>query len=123
HAEALRAAALGAAAALTPEEGGPSAGIDCLTPVEGLDSELDALAVRLRAAVEELGDVALDLRGLGEGIEGDAAELDAAEERLSVLDRLERKQGGWIAGVLEHAERCRARLAEVEGAEVALEEA
>jgi len=123
HAEALRAAALGAAEALTPEEGGPSAGIDALAPVEGVDTELDALAVRLRAAVEELSDVAHDLRSLGEGIDGDAAELDAAEERLTLLDRLKRKHGGTIAAVLEHAERCRARRDELENAEVAFEEA
>jgi DNA repair protein RecN (Recombination protein N) len=123
HAEALRAAALGAAEALTPEEGGPAVAVDALLAVEGLDGEVDGLAVRLRAAVEELGDLAHDLRGLGEGIEGDAAELDAAEERLTLLDRLKRKHGGSIAAVLEHAERCRARRDELEGAEEAFEEA
>src|SRR4051794_1948799 len=122
HAEALRGAALAAAAGLTPEEGGPDVAVAALAAVEGLDQEIDGLGVRLRGAVEELHDVAHDLRALGEGIEGDAAELDTAEERLTVLDRLERKHGGSIAGVLEHAERCRARLAELEGAEVALEE-
>ena len=47
--------------------------------------------------------------------------LEAAEERLAVLDRLERKHGGTIATVLAHAERCRARRDELAGAEVALE--
>ena len=37
--------------------------------------------------------------------------------------RLERKHGGSIAEVLAHAERCRARLDELEDAEVALEDA
>jgi hypothetical protein len=45
------------------------------------------------------------------------------EERLSALARLERKHGGTIAAVLAHAEACRARRAEMAGAEVALEEA
>jgi DNA repair protein RecN (Recombination protein N) len=45
------------------------------------------------------------------------------EERLSALARLERKHGGTIAGVLAHAEACRARREELAGAEVALEEA
>ena len=121
HAEALRAAALGAVEALTPEEGGPTVAVGLLAPVEGVDAELDALAVRARAAVEELGDVAHDLRALGEGIEADAAELDAIEERLTVLDRLKRKHGGSIADVLAHAERCRTRRAELEGAEEAFE--
>jgi DNA repair protein RecN (Recombination protein N) len=123
HAEALRAATLTAAAALTPEEGGPSLAVDALAGVAGLDAEIEGLAVRVRAAIEELHDAAHDLRAVGEGIEGDAAELDAVEERLAVLERLERKHGGTIAAVLEHAERCRARRAELEGAEEAFEEA
>ena len=133
HAEALRGAALSAAEALggpddatsvlagaAPAAGAATAALDV---VAGVDPELDGLGARARALAEEAADLAHDLRALGEGIEGDAAELDAAEERLTVLDRLERKHGGSIAGVLEHAERCRARLAELEGAEVALEEA
>ncbi|MCW2991674.1 MAG: recN, partial [Solirubrobacterales bacterium] len=123
HAEALRAATLSAAEALMPEEGGPSAAAGLLAPVEGLDAEIDALAIRLRAALEELGDVAHDLRGVGEGIEAAPGELDAVEERLTVFDRLKRKHGGSIAAVLEHAERCRVRKAELEGAEEAFEEA
>ncbi|HSS56533.1 MAG TPA: hypothetical protein VLK59_00890, partial [Solirubrobacteraceae bacterium] len=42
------------------------------------------------------------------------------EERLAVLERLERKHGGTIADVLAHAERCRARRDDLAGAEVAL---
>ena len=38
-----------------------------------------------------------------------------------MLDRLERKHGGTIAAVLAHAEACRARRAELVGAEVAIE--
>ncbi|MFL5846139.1 MAG: DNA repair protein RecN [Solirubrobacteraceae bacterium] len=123
HAETLRAAALSAATALMPEEGGPGAAIDELAAVEGLDEEIDALTVRVRAAIEELHDAAHDLRALGESIEGAPGELDALEERLAVLDRLKRKHGGTIAAVLEHADRCRARRAELEGAEEAFEEA
>src|SRR5262249_5506779 len=60
---------------------------------------------------------------LGEAIEGDAAELDAAEERLALLDRLKRKHGGTLAVVLAHAEHCRARRDELEHAEGASEDA
>ena len=38
-----------------------------------------------------------------------------------MLERLERKHGGTIAAVLAHAEACRARRAELAGAEVAIE--
>jgi DNA repair protein RecN (Recombination protein N) len=123
HAEALRAAALGAAEALMPEEGGPPVAVGLLAGVEGVDAEIDALAVRVRAAAEELHDAAHDLLAAGEAVEAAPGELDAIEERLTVLDRLKRKHGGTIAAVLEYAERCRARRAELEGAEEALDAA
>ena len=122
HAEALRGAALAATEALVGgEDGGgasPAAGSAAvaLAAVEGVDAELDALAVRARALAEEAHDLGADLRRVGEAIEADPAELDAIEERLGVLDRLKRKHGGSIEAVLEHAERCRARRAEIEGA-------
>jgi len=60
---------------------------------------------------------------LARAIEAAPEELDAVEERLAILDRLKRKHGGTIAAVLEHAERCRTRRAELEGAEEAFGEA
>jgi DNA repair protein RecN (Recombination protein N) len=39
------------------------------------------------------------------------------EERLEALDRLERKHGGSVESVLAHAERCRAEIERLEGAE------
>ena len=45
------------------------------------------------------------------------------EERLEQYDRLERKHGGSVAAVLEHAERCRAERERLEQAEVATERA
>jgi DNA repair protein RecN (Recombination protein N) len=63
----------------------------------------------------------VELLRYAEGLEGEPGALEAAEERLAVLERLERKHGGSIAEVLVHAERCRARRDELAGAEVALE--
>jgi DNA repair protein RecN (Recombination protein N) len=73
----------------------------------------------------EADDLAAELRGYGEAIEaagGQAGRLDQVEERLAVLERLERKHGGTIAAVLAHAEACRARREELTGAEEALDE-
>jgi DNA repair protein RecN (Recombination protein N) len=68
--------------------------------------------------------LAAELRSYGEGFEGeDGAGLDLVEERLAAWDRLKRKHGGTIASVLAYAEECRARIAELDRAEVALEEA
>jgi DNA repair protein RecN (Recombination protein N) len=134
HVESLRAAALGACEAVLAEAGagGPgeagvaallAAGGAGLDGVAGMDGALDALAERWRALAYEAGDLAGELRRYAEGLEAEPGALDAAEERLAVLERLKRKHGGTIAAVLAHAARCRARRDELAGAEVALERA
>jgi DNA repair protein RecN (Recombination protein N) len=131
HLEALRAGALGAAEALAPEsgEGGAATLLAAagggLEAVAGVDDALDGLAERLRAAMLEAEDLAGELRRYGEGLEelGPPTRLDAVEERLAALERLERKHGGTIAAVLAHAEACRARRDELAGAEEALADA
>ena len=62
-----------------------------------------------------------ELHRYAEGVEAAPGRLDEVEERLALLDRLKRKHGGTIAAVLEHAAACRARHAELAGAEEAIE--
>jgi DNA repair protein RecN (Recombination protein N) len=95
--------------------------------LSGVDERLDGLAERLRALVIESQDLASELRAYGEGSEpagpaGAELTLDGVEERLAAIERLMRKHGGSIEGVLEHAARAGARRDELAGAEVALEE-
>ncbi len=129
HVEALRAAALGGAEVLAPEdgEGGALAALAAagagLDGVEHVDGELDELIVRYRALTIEAGDVAAELRRYGEALDADPGALDVAEERLGAIERLKRKHGGSIAAVLEHAARCRARRDELTSAEIASEAA
>jgi DNA repair protein RecN (Recombination protein N) len=82
-----------------------------------VDARLDALAERVAALAVELGDVGAELRDYGEGVEADPATLEAIEERLEAIDRLERKHGGDVESVLAHAEHCREEIARLEGAE------
>ena len=124
HAEGLREAAAGAhAAALGTEEGGGGASEllaqaeALLQGVGGVDPDLDALSTRLSSLAIELGDVAGELRDYLERLEADPGRLATVEERLDALDRLERKHGGGVESVLAHAERCRAEIARLEGAE------
>jgi DNA repair protein RecN (Recombination protein N) len=124
HAEGLREAAAGAHGALAgaEEDGGGAAAALAeaearLQAAAGLDSELDRLAERVAALAVELGDVGSELRAYGEGVESDPGELQAVEERLEALDRLQRKHGGSVESVLAHAEHCRAEIARLEGAE------
>jgi DNA repair protein RecN (Recombination protein N) len=127
HVEALRAAALGASEAVVSDEGGLAsvlaAGGGLLDGVAGVDAQLDALAERWRVLAIEADDLAGELRGYGEGLEAEPGGLDVLEERLATWDRLKRKHGGTIAAVLAHGDECRTRIAELDRAEVALEEA
>jgi DNA repair protein RecN (Recombination protein N) len=125
HAEGLRDAAAGAHAALAGSDEDGGGATTALAQAEallqgaaGLDSGLDAIAERVVALAVELGDVGAELRDYGEGLEADPASLLAIEERLEAIDRLERKHGGSVESVLEHADRCRAEIARLEGAEV-----
>jgi DNA repair protein RecN (Recombination protein N) len=124
HADGLREAALGALAnaAGADEDGGGAASAlaaseSLLQGVGGVDAELDALGERLCAVGFELGDIARELRGYLDRIDADPARLVAVEERLEAIDRLGRKHGGSVESVLAHAERCRAEIARLEGAE------
>jgi DNA repair protein RecN (Recombination protein N) len=124
HAEGLREAATGAHAGLAgaEEDGGGAAAALAeaearLQGAAGLDAGLDAIAERVAALAVELGDVGSELRDYAEGIEADPGGLAAIEERLEAIDRLERKHGGSIESVLVHAERCRAEIESLEGAE------
>ena len=128
HLEALRGAAHGAAEAMAPDEGAGvsvllASGGAALDGIQGVDPQLDALAERWRSLLFEADDLAAELRAYADGLEGDPQTLEATEERLAILDRLKRKHGGTIAAVLEHAQRCRERHAELANAEVALERA
>jgi DNA repair protein RecN (Recombination protein N) len=124
HAEGLREAAAGAHAGLAGAEedgGGAAAALaqaeSQLGATSGLDPGLDAVAERVAALALELADVGAELRDYAEGVESDPGRLLAIEERLEAIDRLERKHGGSVESVLEHADRCRAEIERLEGAE------
>ena len=104
-----------------------------LDALAGVDPQLDTLAERARALAIEAGDLAGELRGYCERLEAEAAGaqegegegaggLQAVEERLALLERLQRKHGPTIAAVLEHGDRSRERHEQLLGAAVALEE-
>jgi DNA repair protein RecN (Recombination protein N) len=124
HAEGLREAATGAHGGLAGEEedGGGAAAVlaqaeSLLQRAEGLDPGLDAISERVAALAVELGDVSAELRDYAEGIEADPGVLLVVEERLEAIDKLERKHGGSVESVLVHADRCRAEIERLEGAE------
>jgi DNA repair protein RecN (Recombination protein N) len=123
----LRGAADGAALVLGAEEAGASQALAAasasLDGAGDVDPALVVLAERARTLAVEAEDLLSELRRYSESLEAEPGRLEQLEERLAAISRLERKHGGSIAAVLEHAERCRARRDELAGAEVALEQA
>ena len=129
--ETLRGAASAGAEAIAPDGADGADGVAVvlaavaqqLEHAAEIDPTLAPLSERLQALRFEAEDLGGELRGYVIGIEGSPGRLEEVEERLALLARLQRKHGGSIAEVLRHAERCRARRAELEGAEIALEAA
>ncbi len=124
HSESLRGAAARALAALSGEaEDGAGARLALaeaeagLGAAAGVDVALDGLGERLATVAVELEDVAGELRAYLDSAEAEPGRLEQVEERLAALDRLERKHGGSIEAVIEHAERCREEIARLENAE------
>jgi len=126
--DGLVAAAGGGAEAIAPDGDG---GVALLLAeaerlaeaVAGVDPALDELAGRLGTLRLEAEDLGGELRRYAESLEAEPGRLEQVEERLELYERLERKHGGSVGSVLEHAERCRAERDSLERAEVETERA
>ena len=127
--DGLLAAAGGGAEAISPSAG--EGGVGQLlaeaerlsSSVRGADPALDSLSERLAALRIEADDLGAELRSYADALEAEPGRLQEVEERLDAYDRLERKHGGSVEAVLEHAERCRGERERLEQAEVATERA
>ena len=124
HAEGLREAAAGALAAIAGQDDDGMGAAGALAAAEhglaasaGVDPALDSLGERVAASALELSDLASELRSYAEAVEAEPGRLEAVEERLASIERLERKHGGSVDAVLAHAERCRAEIERLEDAE------
>jgi len=124
--DALRAAAGGATEALEGDSGALAllaAGEHALGSSAGADPALDALEERLRGLRLEADDLGSELARYREGLEDEPGRLEEIELRLEHYDRLARKHGGTLAGVLAHADHCRTELERLEGSTEALDAA
>lgn len=82
--------------------------------VREYDTRLDGFYNTLSAVMADMDDVTYELRSYIDDVDYSQAELDATEERLSVIADLKRKYGQSIEQVLEFAEKSRARLETIE---------
>jgi DNA repair protein RecN (Recombination protein N) len=124
--DGLRAASGGAAEALSGELSEGLGAVQLIASASsqlgalaGVDRTLDALGERCQALAIEAQEVAGELRGYHEGLEGQEGSLQEVEELLALLERLMRKHGGTVASVLGHLQAARSRREELTGALVA----
>ncbi len=136
RADALREAAASGSEALGGESGeSPGASeliaraAESIEALVGLDPVLDALGERLRATAIETQELATELRDYssasfegGLDLPGGEPTLEAIEARLLALERVIRKHGGSLQGVLDFAAAARTRHEQLAGAEVAIEQ-
>jgi len=104
NARAIIEAAAGAFTAIEDDENSAIAQIaraqHLLQPLREIES-LRAISDELQEVVYRLQDLSRSMSALGE-VRHDPARLDAVEERLATIDRLKKKYGGSIDGVLQH---------------------
>jgi len=132
HSEGLRIAAVQAYQSLA---GGADAGDDVpdaasmlgtarrvLESQSTVDRKLAEMAARLAEAQALIGDVGTELSGYLDSLDADPDRLQAIFERRAALRALTRKYAEDSDGVIAWADRARARLAELDTSDEALEE-
>ena len=87
---------------------------DELRRLSELDASLAGLCEALDEAYHRVVEAARELEAYGTGIEPDSEGLALANERLDLLQRLKRKYGGSLQGVLDTAEGLREELSRLE---------
>jgi len=76
-----------------------------LQPLSREVGELRQIGEELQEVIYRLQDVARTLGNLSESVRHDPARLDEVEDRLVTIERLKKKYGGSVEGVLEHLSR------------------
>ncbi len=109
EAEALRGAAAGAVAALRDEGGALDAARAAVQEL-GHHPYVAALAERLRGAIAELDDVAVEIRRAGEAVVDDPQRAEWIRTRRQLLRDLRRKYGETLADVIAFREGAAAEL-------------
>jgi len=79
-----------------------------------LDKNLTEHIMFITSSIISLKDAAEGLRNYSESLETDKEKLDQIEERIDILDKLKRKYGPSISGVLNNLEKFQFELDEIE---------
>jgi len=80
----------------------------------GYDDGLKSTQEAIIDALETLKDASSQLRQYSEGVEPDEQRIDEISDRIGVLDKLKRKYGGTLEGVMKNYEKLCAELNSIE---------
>jgi DNA repair protein RecN (Recombination protein N) len=109
NARGLAEAASGAFALIDDDESSATSQVaraaHLLQPLANEIADVRQAADELQETLYRLQDVARTLAALNDNVRHDPARLDEIEERLVTIERLKKKYGGSIEGVLEHLSR------------------
>lgn len=93
-----------------------------LGKMAAIDPELDEWRELADTLAAQAQDLAIEMANYAEEIEYNPVRLNQIEERLELINKLRRRYGATIEAVLEHVERARDELNNIEHSEERLEE-
>ncbi|MEJ5223462.1 MAG: DNA repair protein RecN [Anaerolineales bacterium] len=96
--------------------------VAALSALGRVDKSRSELSARAESALENLSDIARDLRDYLETVEYNPKRLEQVEERLDMLNRLLRKYGGSIEAVIKFGQDARAQLETISSAAERIQE-
>ena len=96
-------------------------GLQALRHLSGVDGRLESDCERFEAAFYEIEDVANGIADFAEKLSFDPETLDALQQRLHQIRKLESKYGESVVEVTEYAEKARKRISELENYDSACE--
>ncbi len=97
--------------------------IESLNKITDLDPSIDEMLEKLKDYKSEIEDIAERTFELGQldGIEEPERELDAIEDRLTLISRLQKKYGSTIKEIIEYKDNAEQKLRNLENSELQLE--
>jgi DNA repair protein RecN (Recombination protein N) len=96
--------------------------VSALSSLSRIDSTQIDLSNQAETLLENLSDIAHELRAYLDNIEFNPKRLEQAEERLDLVQRLKRKYGGTIEIVIAHGAEARAKLETIANADERISE-
>ncbi len=96
--------------------------IDSLSEMSRYDSSTEEVLKLLKDAEAILEDATFTLRDIKEKYDVDPARLDEVERRLDLIERLEKKYGEGVEGILRYREEAEKELEELKGLEDSVED-